>query len=394
MMEEVVVVAAGRTAVGNFMGSLASVPAHELGTTVIKGLLQRSGLKPDQIDEVIMGQILTADCGPNTARQAAMAAGIPVEVPAFTVNRLCASGMTAIHLGTQAIRLGDAQVIIAGGQESMTRAPHTLGNNREGVKMGEWTMKDSLFRDALTDVFGNYPMGITAENVAKKWNISREDQDKLALRSHQRAEAAQKSGRFNEEIIPVVIPQKKKDPIVFDKDEFIRLGSTVESLAKLRPAFIKDGTVTAGNASGINDGASGVILMSLSKAKELGIKPMARIVAYAVAGLDPAIMGAGPIYATRKCLQKANWKIEDLQLVEANEAFAAQACAVNNDLGLNPEIVNVNGGGIALGHPVGSSGARIIVTLIYEMQKRKLKKGLATLCVGGGMGAATAIEVF
>ncbi|MBF0155513.1 MAG: acetyl-CoA C-acetyltransferase [Magnetococcales bacterium] len=391
-MEEVVVVAAGRTAVGNFMGSLASVPAHELGATVIKGLLQRSGLKPGQIDEVVMGQILTADCGPNTARQAAMLAGIPVEVPAFTVNRLCASGMTAIHLATQAIRLGDAHIMVAGGQESMTRAPHTLGNNREGMKMGEWTMKDSLFRDALTDVFGNYPMGTTGENVAKQWNISREEQDTLALRSHQRAEAAQKAGRFKDEIIPVVIPQKKKDPIIFENDEFIRLGATMDSLAKLRPAFAKDGTVTAGNASGINDGASGVILTSMSKAKELGLKPMARIVAYAAAGLEPAIMGAGPIYATRKVLQKAGWKVEDLQLIEANEAFAAQACAVNKDLGLNPDIVNVNGGGIALGHPVGSSGARIIVTLIYEMQRRKLKKGLATLCVGGGMGTATLIE--
>ncbi|MBF0135625.1 MAG: acetyl-CoA C-acetyltransferase [Magnetococcales bacterium] len=392
-MEEVVVVAAGRTAIGNFMGSLSSVPAHELGTAVIKGLLQRSGLKPDQIDEVIMGQILTADCGPNTARQAAIAAGIPVDVPAFTVNRLCASGMTAVHLATQAIRLGDAHTIIAGGQESMTRAPHTLGNNREGVKMGEWTMKDSLFRDALTDVFGNYPMGNTAENVAKQWKISRDDQDKLALRSQQRAEAAQKAGRFKDEIIPVVIPQKKKDPIVFEQDEFLKIGTTPESLAKLRPAFDKNGSVTAGNSSGINDGASGMILMSQSKAKELGLKPLARIVAYAVAGLDPSIMGAGPIFATRKVLQKAGWKVEDLQLIEANEAFAAQACAVNNDLGLNPDIVNVNGGGIALGHPVGSSGARIIVTLIYEMQRRKLKKGLATLCVGGGMGAATLIEV-
>ncbi|MBF0424440.1 MAG: acetyl-CoA C-acetyltransferase [Magnetococcales bacterium] len=392
-MEEVVIVAAGRTAIGNFMGSLAAVPAHELGTTVIKGLLERSGVKPNQVDEVIIGQILTADCGPNTARQAAIAAGIPVEVPAFTVNRLCASGMTAIHLGTQAIRLGDASIIIAGGQESMTRAPHTLGGNREGVKMGDWTMKDSLFRDALTDVFGNYPMGVTAENVAKQWSITREEQDAFALRSQQRAEAAQKAGRFKDEIIPVVIPRKKKDPIVFDKDEFIRLGVTLDALTGLRPAFVKDGTVTAGNASGINDGASGVMLCSASKAKELGLKPMARVVAYATAGLDPSIMGAGPIFATRKVLAKAGWKVGDLELIEANEAFAAQACAVNKDLGLNPDIVNVNGGGVALGHPVGSSGARIIVSLIYEMQRRKLKKGLATLCVGGGMGAATLIEV-
>ena len=392
MSEDVVIVAAGRTAVGTFGGGLSQIPGSSLGAKVIAGLLQRSGVKPDQIDEVIMGQILTGGAGQNPARQAAIEAGLPVSVPALTINKVCGSGLKSVHLGMQAIRCGDADVVIAGGQESMSLAPHVLPRSRVGTKMGDWPMKDSMIVDGLWDAFNQYHMGNTAENIVRKYEIDRGEQDQFAANSQQKAEAAQKAERFKEEIIPVEIPQRKGEPIVFDTDEFPRHGTTAEGLAKLRPAFEKEGTVTPGNASGVNDGAAAVIMMTESTAKKLGLKSMARVVAFASAGVDPAIMGTGPIPASRRCLEKAGWQIDDLDLIEANEAFAAQAISVNRDLGWDTSKVNVNGGAIALGHPIGASGARILVTLLYEMKRRDAHRGLATLCIGGGQGVALAVE--
>jgi acetyl-CoA C-acetyltransferase len=392
MSQDVVIVAAGRTAIGSFSGSLSEIPATSLGAKVIAALLKRAGIKAEQVDEVIMGQILTGGTGQNPARQAAIEAGLPFQVPCMTINKVCGSGLKAVHLAAQAIRCGDAQIIIAGGQESMSLAPHVLPKSRVGTKMGDWSLKDSMIVDGLWDAFNQYHMGVTAENLVKKFEISRAEQDAFAATSQQRAEAAQKAKRFKDEIIPIEIPQRKGDPLVFDTDEFPRHGTTAESLAKLRPAFAKDGSVTAGNASGINDGAAAVVVATERKAKELGLKAMARIVSYANAGVDPAIMGTGPIPATRRCLEKAGWKVDDLDLVEANEAFAAQAISVNRELGWDVTKVNVNGGAIALGHPIGASGARILVTLLYEMARRDAHRGLATLCIGGGQGVALAVE--
>lgn len=391
MEEGVVIVAAGRTPVGSFGGTLSQIPASSLGAKVIAALLERSGVKPEQVDEVIMGQILTAGVGQNPVRQAAIEAGLPVSVPSMTINKVCGSGLKSVHLATQAIRCGDAELIIAGGQESMSLAPHVLPKSRVGTKMGDWAMKDSMIVDGLWDAFNQYHMGNTAENIANKYEIDRKEQDEFAAASQQKAESAQKEGRFKDEIIPVEIPQRKGDPIIFAADEFPRHGTTAEGLAKLRPAFDKDGTVTAGNASGINDGAAGVIVTTERRAKELGLKSMARIVAYASAGVDPAIMGTGPIPASTRCLEKAGWTVDDLDLIEANEAFAAQAISVNRGLGWDVNKVNVNGGAIAIGHPIGASGARILVTLLYEMQHRDAHKGLATLCIGGGQGVALAV---
>lgn len=391
-MRDVVVVAAGRTAVGAFNGSLAKVKASDLGATVLKALLEKSSIDPAQVDEVILGQVLAAGCGQNPARQAMINAGIPQEVPAITINKVCGSGLKAIQMAAQAIRCGDADMIIAGGQESMSQSPHLLPNSRNGARMGDWKMVDSMIVDGLWDAFNDYHMGITTENIVDKYGFSRDEQDAFATASQNKAEAAVTAGRFKEEIIPVTIPQRKGDPVVFDTDEQPRFGCKQDDLAKLRPAFKKDGTVTAGNASTINDGAAAVILCSGEKAAELGLPIMARIKAYASAGVDPAIMGTGPISATRKTLEKAGWSVSDLELVEANEAFAAQAMSVNKDLGWNTDIVNVNGGAIALGHPIGASGCRIFVTLLHEMARRDAKKGLATLCIGGGMGTALAVE--
>jgi acetyl-CoA C-acetyltransferase len=391
-MREVVIVAAGRTAVGTFNGSLAGVKASDLGATVLKGLLEQTKIDPAQIDEVILGQVLAAGCGQNPARQTLINAGIPQEVSAFTINKVCGSGLKAIQLATQAIRCGDADMIIAGGQENMSQSPHVLPNSRNGQRMGDWKMVDTMITDGLWDAFNNYHMGITTENIVEKYGFTREEQDAFASASQNKAEAAVTSGRFKNEIIPVVIPQRKGDPVVFDTDEQPRFGCTPEALATLRPAFKKDGTVTAGNSSTINDGAAAVILCSAEKAAELGLPVLARIKAYASAGVDPAIMGTGPICATQKALKKAGWTVADLELVEANEAFAAQAMSVNKDLGWDTKIVNVNGGAIAMGHPIGASGCRIFVSLIHEMIKRDAKKGLATLCIGGGMGTALAIE--
>lgn len=391
-MREVVIVAAGRTAVGAFNGALASQPAAVLGATVIKGLLERHGIDPTNIDEVIMGQVLTAGCGQNPARQALIHAGIPQEVPAITINKVCGSGLKAIQMAVQAIRCGDAEMIVAGGQENMSMSPHILPNSRNGARMGDWKLVDTMITDGLWDAFNNYHMGITTENIVDKYGFTREEQDAFASTSQNKAEAAVTSGRFKDEIIPVTIPQRKGDPVVFDTDEQPRFGCTPDALAKLRPAFKKDGTVTAGNSSTINDGAAAVIVCSAEKAAELGLKPLARIKAYASAGVDPAIMGTGPISATQKALEKAGWNISDLDLVEANEAFAAQAMSVNKDLGWDTNLVNVNGGAIALGHPIGASGCRIFVSLVHEMNKRDAKKALATLCIGGGMGTALAIE--
>ena len=390
-MEDVVIVAAARTAVGKFGGSLAKVPAPELGATVIKALLARSGIAPDLVNEVILGQVLTAGSGQNPARQAAIKAGLPHGVPAYVVGKVCGSGLKATHLATQSIRLGDAEVIVAGGQENMSASPHVLHNSRDGQRMGDWKMVDSMIVDGLWDVYNQYHMGVTAENVAKKFEISRAQQDEFAAASQQKAEAAQKAGRFKDEIVPVEIASRK-GTVVFDSDEFIKPGVTTESLAGLRPAFDKAGGVTAGNASGLNDGAAAVLMMSAARAKALGLAPMARIKAYASAGLDPSIMGMGPVPASRLCLQKAGWKPQDLDLMEINEAFAAQACAVNKEMGWDTGRINVNGGAIAIGHPIGASGCRILVTLIHEMIRRDAKKGLASLCIGGGMGVALAIE--
>ncbi|MCG3202794.1 MAG: Acetyl-CoA acetyltransferase [Gammaproteobacteria bacterium] len=391
-MENAVIVAAGRTAIGSFGGTLSEIPAAQLGAKVIAGLLAKAGIKPDQVDEVIIGHVLTAGVGMNPARQAAIYAGLPDTVPAMTVNKVCGSGLKAVALAAQAIRAGDAEIIVAGGQESMSTSPHILPKSRVGNKMGDWVMKDHMINEGLTDVFNSCHMGVTAENIVKKYKFTREAQDRFAAASQQKTEAAQKAGRFDEEIIPVEIPQRKGDPLVFSKDEYPRAGTTPESLGKLKPAFDKEGSVTAGNASGINDGAAMCIVMSERKAKELGLTPLARIVAYASAGVDPKIMGTGPIPATRRCLEKATWKIGDLDLIEANEAFAAQAMSVDHDLGWDTSKVNVNGGAIALGHPIGASGCRVLVTLLHEMKRRNAHKGLATLCIGGGQGVALAVE--
>jgi len=392
MSENIVIVAAARTAVGSFGGSLSTLTASELGSTVLKALLDQTGVAPDQVDEVILGQVLTAGVGQNPARQTAIKAGLPHEVPAMTINKVCGSGLKAVQLAMQAIACGDAQIVIAGGQESMSQSAHILPRSREGQRMGDWMMVDTMIVDGLWDAFNQIHMGVTAENIAKKYAFSREAQDAFAAGSQQKAEAAIKAGRFVDEIVPVSIPQRKGDPLVVAQDEFPRPGTTAESLAKLRPAFDKAGTVTAGNASGINDGAAMVMVMTASKAKELGLKPLARLVAFASAGVDPAIMGTGPIPATTKCLEKAGWTPADLDLVEANEAFAAQAMSVNQEIGWDQSKVNVNGGAISLGHPIGASGARVLVTLLHEMQKRDAKKGLATLCIGGGQGVALAVE--
>ncbi len=392
MREDIVIVAAGRTALGNFGGTLSALPASELGATVIKGLLERSGLQPSQIDEVILGQVLTAGTGQNPARQTTLSAGLPHETTAMTINKVCGSGLKAVHLAYQAVACGDADIVIAGGQETMSASAHVLPNSRNGTKMGDWKLVDTMIKDGLWCAFNNYHMGITAENIADKYTFSREAQDEFAANSQQKTEAAQKAGVFAEEIIPVVIPQRKGEPLVFNTDEFPRAGTTAASLGKLKPAFKKDGTVTAGNASGINDGAAAVVVMKASKAAELGLTPMARIVAFASAGVDPAIMGTGPIPATTKCLEKAGWQVADLDLIEANEAFAAQAMSVNTDLGLDLNKVNISGGAIALGHPIGASGARVLVTLLHGMKRTGAKKGLATLCIGGGQGVAMAVE--
>jgi acetyl-CoA C-acetyltransferase len=390
MKDDIVIVSAARTPVGAFNGAFANLPAHELGKTAIKAALERAGVEGDRVSEVIMGQILTAAEGQNPARQASIAAGIPVESPAWGVNQLCGSGLRTVALGYQAILNGDSDIVVAGGQESMSMAPH-CAHLRGGVKMGAFEMIDSMIKDGLWDAFNGYHMGNTAENVAKQWQITRQQQDEFALRSQQKAETAQKSGKFKDEIVPVTIKTRKGD-IVVDTDEYPKHGTTIEALAKLRPAFDKEGTVTAGSASGINDGAAAMVLMTASEAAKLGKTPLARIVSWAQAGVDPAIMGTGPIPASRAALKKAGWKNEDLDLVEANEAFAAQACAVNKDLGWDTSKVNVNGGAIALGHPIGASGARVLTTLLFEMQKRNAKKGLATLCIGGGMGIAMCVE--
>ena len=390
-MEDVVIVAAGRTAVGKFGGALAKIPAAELGAHVIKNLLAKIGLDGAQVNEVIMGQVLTAGAGQNPARQAVIKAGLPDTVPAFVVGKVCGSGLKATHLAAQAIMCGDADVIIAGGQENMSASPHVLNGSRDGFRMGDAKLTDTMIVDGLWDVYNQYHMGVTAENVAKKFDVSRAAQDEFALQSQLKAEAAQKEGKFKDEIIPLEIPSKK-GAIVFDTDEYPKHGSTLEALASLRPAFNKEGSVTAGNASGLNDGAAAVIMMSATKAKELGLTPLVRIKAYSSAGLDPTIMGMGPVSATKLCLQKAGWKHEDVDLMEINEAFAAQAIAVNKEMGWDTSKINVNGGAIALGHPIGASGARVLVTLIHEMIRRDAKKGLASLCIGGGMGVALAIE--
>jgi acetyl-CoA C-acetyltransferase len=390
-MEDVVIVAAGRTAVGKFGGALAKIPAAELGAHVIKHLLAQIGLDGAKVDEIIMGQVLTAGAGQNPARQAGIKAGLPDMVPAFTVGKVCGSGLKATHLAAQAIKCGDADIIIAGGQENMSASPHVLPGSRDGFRMGEAKLVDTMIVDGLWDVYNQYHMGVTAENVAKKFEVSRAAQDAFALQSQLKAEAAQKAGKFKDEIIPFEIASKK-GAIVFDTDEYPKHGSTIESLSALRPAFNKEGSVTAGNASGLNDGAAAVIMMSASKAKELGLKPLARIKAYSSAGLDPTIMGMGPVSATKLCLQKAGWKHEDVDLMEINEAFAAQAIAVNQEMGWDTSKINVNGGAIALGHPIGASGARVLVTLLHEMVRRDAKRGLASLCIGGGMGVALAVE--
>ncbi|MGV2105119.1 acetyl-CoA C-acetyltransferase [Agrobacterium vitis] len=386
----IVIASAARTAVGSFNGAFANVAAHDLGATAIKAVLERAGIEAAEVDEVILGQILTAGQGQNPARQAAMKAGIPQEKTAWGLNQLCGSGLRAVALGMQQIATGDASIIIAGGQESMSLAPH-CAHLRAGTKMGDMKMIDTMIKDGLTDAFYGYHMGVTAENVARQWQLTRDEQDAFAVASQNKAEAAQAAGRFKDEIVPVTVPGRKGDVIV-DADEYIRVGATLDSMTKLRPAFDKEGTVTAGNASGINDGAAAALLMTEAEAVRRGIQPLARIASWATAGVDPKIMGTGPIPASRKALEKAGWSVNDLDLVEANEAFAAQACAVNKDLGWDTSIVNVNGGAIAIGHPVGASGARILNTLLFEMNRRGAKKGLATLCIGGGMGVAMCIE--
>lgn len=391
-MTEVVIVAAGRTALGKFGGSLAKISAPELGAHVIKGLLEKTGVKGEQISEVILGQVLTAGSGQNPARQSVIKAGLPNTVPALTINKVCGSGLKAVMLGAQAIACGDAEIVIAGGQENMSAAPHVMMGSRDGFRMGDAKLVDSMIVDGLWDVYNQYHMGITAENVADKYGINRAEQDEFAVKSQNKAEAAIKAGRFKDEIFPLSIPQRKGDPVVFDTDEFPRLGATLDNMTALKPAFKKDGSVTAANASGLNDGAAAVMLMSAAKAKELGLPVLAKIQAYASAGLDPTIMGMGPVPASTKCLEKAGWKPADLDLMEINEAFAAQACAVNKEMGWDTSKINVNGGAIALGHPIGASGCRVLVSLIHEMNKRDAKKGLASLCIGGGMGVALAVS--
>lgn len=391
-MTNVVIVDGVRTPIGAFGGSLANTPASKLGALVIKSLLERNGVAPEQVDEVIMGQILTAATGQNPARQAAMEAGLPQECPSMTINKLCGSGLKAVHLAAQAIKCGDADVIIAGGQENMSLAPHALPKSRDGQRMGDWQLKDTMLTDGLIDAFNDYHMGVTAENIAKKFGFSRDDQDAFAAASQQKAERAQADNLFANEIVKVEIPQRRGEPLVFDRDEYPKAGVTAEGLGNLRPAFDREGTVTAGNASGINDGAAALLVMSEDKAKELGLTPMATIKSYASAGVDPAIMGTGPIPATRKCLDKAGWGVDDLDLIESNEAFAAQSMSVNTELAWDTDKVNISGGAIALGHPIGASGARVLVTLLHGMQRTDASKGLATLCIGGGQGVALAVE--
>jgi len=391
-MNDIVIVAAARTAVGKFGGALGKTPAPELGAAVITALLERARLSGDQIGEVILGQVLTGGSGQNPARQAVIGSGLPQSVPALTINAVCGSGLKAVMLAAQAIRDGDYEIGIAGGQENMSLAPHVLMGSREGQRMGDWKLTDSMISDGLWDVYNRYHMGITAENVAKKYEVSRDKQDALALASQQKAAAAQEAGRFKDEIVPFSIAQKKGDPIVFAADEFINKKTSAEALAGLKPAFDKAGSVTAGNASGINDGAAGVVVMTARRAEQLGLKPLARIASYATVALDPAFMGMGPVPASQKALQRAGWKAADLDLLEINEAFAAQACAVNNEMGWDTGKVNVNGGAIAIGHPIGASGCRILVTLLHEMGKRNAKKGIASLCIGGGMGVAMCVE--
>ncbi|MFZ3583196.1 acetyl-CoA C-acetyltransferase [Loktanella sp. DJP18] len=389
-MTNVVIASAGRTAVGSFLGSFANTPAHDLGAAMLQGIVERSGIDKSEVSETILGQVLTAAQGQNPARQAHINAGLPMESAAWSINQVCGSGLRAVALAAQHIQLGDATIVAAGGQENMSMSPHAA-NLRQGTKMGDVSYIDTMIRDGLWDAFNGYHMGQTAENVAEKYQISRDQQDEFAVRSQNKAEAAQKAGKFKDEILPFTIKTRKGDTVV-DSDEYIRHGATMEAMQKLRPAFTKDGSVTAANASGLNDGAAGVILMTADEAEKRGIEPLARIVSYATAGLDPKIMGVGPIYASRKALEKAGWKAADLELVEANEAFAAQACAVNKEMGWDPEIVNVNGGAIAIGHPIGASGARVLNTLLFEMKRRGVKKGLATLCIGGGMGVAMCVE--
>ena len=389
-MTDVFIASAARTPVGSFNGSLASQPAHELGRVALEAALKRGGVEAEAVSEVILGQVLTAGAGQNPARQAAMAAGLPVETPAWGINMVCGSGLRAVALGAQAISQGEGEIVLAGGQESMSQAPHCL-HLRAGTKMGPAEMVDIMIKDGLWDAFNGYHMGNTAENVARQFQLSREEQDAFAVSSQQKAEAAQKEGRFETEIVPVLIKSRKSESLV-EADEYIRHGATIESISGLRPAFDKEGTVTAGNASGINDGAAALLLMSAGEAQSRGAEPLARIASWAQAGVDPAVMGTGPIPASRRALERAGWSVDDLDLVEANEAFAAQACAVNKELGWNPDIVNVNGGAIAIGHPIGASGARVLVTLLHEMQRRQAKKGLATLCIGGGMGIALCVE--
>ncbi|SDS92682.1 acetyl-CoA acetyltransferase [Halopseudomonas xinjiangensis] len=391
-MRDVVIVAATRTAIGSFGGQFATLPAHELGATVIRALLEKTGIDPASVDEVMMGQVLTAGAGQNPARQAAVLAGLPYSVPAMVVSKVCGSGLKALQLGTQAIRSGDADIIIAGGQESMSLAPHVLPNSRTGLRMGHGQLVDSMLHDGLWDAFNGYHMGITAENLVEKYGITREEQDAFAANSQRKAVAAQQAGRFDEEITPVLVPQRKGEPVSVTTDQGPRAEATGESLAKLRPAFKKEGSVTAGNASSINDGAAAVMLMSAEKAAQLGLPVLARVAGAANAGVDPAIMGIGPVSATLRCLERAGWQVGDLDLIEANEAFAAQALAVAHELKWDMERVNVNGGAIALGHPIGASGCRVLVTLLHEMMRRDAKKGLATLCIGGGQGVALALE--
>ena len=389
---DIVIVSAARTAVGKFGGSLAKISAPELGAIVIREAIARAGLKPDQIGEVIMGQVLTAGSGQNPARQAMMKAGVAQETPALTINAVCGSGLKAVMLAAQAVAWGDSEIVVAGGQENMSASPHALVGSRDGMRMGNWNMVDTMIVDGLWDVYNQYHMGITAENVAKEHGITRQMQDELALASQRKASTALQEGRFKEEIVPVSIPQRKGDPLIFDTDEYVNQKTNAEVLAGLRPAFDKSGSVTAGNASGINDGAAAVVVMSAAKAAELGLKPLARIAAFGTSGLDPATMGMGPVPASRKALARAGWSVGDIDLFELNEAFAAQACAVNKALGIDPLKVNVNGGAIAIGHPIGASGCRILVSLLHEMQRRDAKKGLAALCIGGGMGVSLALE--
>ena len=391
-MQDVVIVAAKRTAIGSFGGGLSSLRADQLGSAVIKALMEETGVAADQVNEVILGQVLTAGCGQNPARQSAINAGLPSSIPAMTINKVCGSGLKAVHMAVQAIRCGDADMVIAGGQESMSQAPHVLPNSRNGQRMGNWTMIDTMVNDGLWDAFKDYHMGITAENIVDKYGISREEQDEFAAASQQKAVAAQQAGHFDSQIVPLSIPQRKGEPLTVDRDEGPKQGVTGESLGKLRPAFKKDGTVTPGNASSLNDGAAAVMVCSAEKARALGLTPLATIKAYANAGVDPAIMGTGPTPASRNCLTRAGWSVDELDLIEANEAFAAQAISVNRDMGWDTGKVNVNGGAIALGHPIGASGCRILVSLLHEMARRDVHKGLATLCIGGGMGVALALE--